>query len=325
MAIVTATDNAAFDNLSASSGSITSRSSTAVTLAFSPVGSKLSYGLKLFGSFDAQGNPVAIEGGVYSQPDGSVVDLAITSNIPGLGVELGANPVRVDRLLDKLMQDDDVFSLGNQADAVNAGAGNDIVLTGGGADRVLGGPGNDAINGGAGVDLSIYSGPRSNYQIQSTSVGLKVIDNVGTDGTDTLSAIERLQFSDVRVAVDLDGSAGIVAKLLGAVFGAKAVGNRVYVGIGLSLLDQGMSTLDLAALAVSVTGNSAPADVVRLLWTNVIGSPPTAQDAAPFIDMLNHGTTVGELAWLAADTSFNQLNIDLVGLAKTGLEYLPGG
>ena len=40
--------------------------------------------------------------------------------------------------------------------------------------------------------------------------------------------------------------------------------------------------------------------------------------------MLNHGTSIGQLAWMAADTSFNQANIDLVGLAKTGLEYLPG-
>jgi hypothetical protein len=33
--------------------------------------------------------------------------------------------------------------------------------------------------------------------------------------------------------------------------------------------------------------------------------------------------TAGALAWLAADTTFNKVNINLVGLALTGIEYIP--
>ena len=33
--------------------------------------------------------------------------------------------------------------------------------------------------------------------------------------------------------------------------------------------------------------------------------------------------TAGVLAHLAADTSFNIMNINLVGLAQTGIEYTP--
>jgi hypothetical protein len=33
---------------------------------------------------------------------------------------------------------------------------------------------------------------------------------------------------------------------------------------------------------------------------------------------------VGDLVVLAADTSFNTTNINLVGLAQTGIEYLVG-
>jgi hypothetical protein len=41
------------------------------------------------------------------------------------------------------------------------------------------------------------------------------------------------------------------------------------------------------------------------------------------IKMLTDGMRVGDLVVLAADTSFNTTNIKLVGLAQTGIEYLP--
>ncbi|MRD55324.1 hypothetical protein GH816_02045 [Betaproteobacteria bacterium LSUCC0115] len=143
------------------------------------------------------------------------------------------------------------------------------------------------------------------------------------EGLDILESIERIEFSDISIAFDLNGNAGQVAKLLGAVFGADSVGNAEYVGIGLDLLDAGMSYTDLAALAVSVNGKSSSTDVCTLLWENVIGTPATSADIAPFKAMLDgNQLSIGQLTTLAADTSFNMENIDLVGLAQTGLEYL---
>jgi hypothetical protein len=55
----------------------------------------------------------------------------------------------------------------------------------------------------------------------------------------------------------------------------------------------------------------------------VIGTKPTAADKQPFISLLENGMTGGALAHLAADTSFNTTNINLVGLAQTGIEYIP--
>jgi hypothetical protein len=48
-----------------------------------------------------------------------------------------------------------------------------------------------------------------------------------------------------------------------------------------------------------------------------------AADKQPFIALLENGMTAGALAHLAADTSFNTTNINLVGLAQTGIEYIP--
>jgi len=185
--------------------------------------------------------------------------------------------------------------------------------------------GNDTIFGGAGLDTVVFSGLRSQYSLSAQGAdGFRVTDSVAArNGTDTVSGVERLRFSDTSLALDLDGNAGKVAKILGTIFGPSSVSNKTYVGIGLGLMDDGMSYEALAALAVSVTGKSSSTDVCTLLWTNVIGSAPTTADIAPFKAMLDSGQmSIGGLAALAADTSFNTTNIDLVGLARTGLEYV---
>ena len=182
--------------------------------------------------------------------------------------------------------------------------------------------GNDIFDGGAGSDTAIFTGPIANYTITRTANGFDVRDTIGSDGQDKLINGERIQFSDIGIAYDTNSSAGEVAKLLGAVFGRESVANNAFVGIGLDLKNKGMSYVDLAELAINETGKSTPEDIVALLWTNVVGSPPNAQQAQPFVDMLNNGMTIGELGVLAADTDLNVTNINLVGLADTGIGYI---
>lgn len=219
-----------------------------------------------------------------------------------------------------------------QSDGVRGGTGNDRFFGGGDSS----GNGGDQFVGESGIDTSVYRGNHSEYTILKTRVydqirgngspnvdGFVVQDKVtNRDGKDSLVTTERLQFADVKVALDLDGNAGQVAKILGAVFGKAAVANKSYAGIGLSYLDGGMSYADLSALAINAAGASTPEQVVNLLWTNVVGSAPTAADARPFINMLNTGTSIGALGVLAEDTSLNTTNINLVGLSLTGLEYV---
>lgn len=183
---------------------------------------------------------------------------------------------------------------------------------------------NEVFDGAGGLDTLVFSGLRSQYSLASqSSTSFRITDSVASrNGTDTVTRVERLQFSDVSIALDLDGNAGKVAKILGAVFGPSSVTNKSYVGIGLGLLDGGMSYDALAALAVSVTGKSSSTDVCNLLWTNVVGSAPTAANIASFKVMLDTGQmNIGSLTTLAADTSFNTTNIGLTGLSQTGLEY----
>ena len=74
---------------------------------------------------------------------------------------------------------------------------------------------------------------------------------------------------------------------------------------------------------MQVAGLTTPDATVTKLWSNVVGSAPSANDKAPFIQMLSSGTTVGQLAKLAADTELNALQINLAGLQLNGVEYTP--
>jgi len=76
-------------------------------------------------------------------------------------------------------------------------------LTGTSAGDVLeGDAGNDMIFGGNGTDTAVFRGLRSDYTFTNLANGdLQVVNNTGSanDGTDTLSSIEVLRFSDGNV------------------------------------------------------------------------------------------------------------------------------
>jgi hypothetical protein len=155
--------------------------------------------------------------------------------------------------------------------------------------------------------------------------------NVALSGSHNLltAGIERLKLGSTWLALTLEASAGQVAKTLGAVFGKDAVNNKSFVGIGLHFVDDlNFSYPSLMELAINARlgANASSAQVVDLLYTNVVGQAPDAATRKTFTDLLDSGTfTVGGLGVLAADTELNQTNIKLMGLAQTGLAYVPFG
>jgi Ca2+-binding RTX toxin-like protein len=201
---------------------------------------------------------------------------------------------------------------GDSDDTISGLAANDLLA---------GGKGSDTLNGGDGIDIAIYSGSRINHEL--TFINSRWVITLAGEGSDQLIDVERLKFSDTSVALDVSGNAGTALKILAAVFGKSTVNNKQYVGIGLDLLDKGMSYDTLAGLALGIAQATTNDQIVTTLWTNVVGSVPSANDKAPFIKLLQDGLSAGALAHLAADTSLNTNNINLVGLAQTGIEYTP--
>jgi hypothetical protein len=204
------------------------------------------------------------------------------------------------------------------------GEGDDELVAGDNGSLLVPGSGNNKVTGGASLDVVVLSDTLSAANIGKTPEGAWVVQNSVTNSTNQLSAVERLVFEDVSLALDVtpEQSAGQTAMILGAVFGKDAIDKLDYVGIGLKLFDEGSSFSDISALAMSVVNKTSPEDVVGLLWTNVVGTAPTADQARPFVDMLNSGVTPGQLAEMAARTDHNLEQIDLVGLSQTGILFV---
>ncbi|MBK6788039.1 MAG: M10 family metallopeptidase [Betaproteobacteria bacterium] len=204
------------------------------------------------------------------------------------------------------------------------GSGNDILIGNAAGNWLQGSAGDDSLDGGLGIDLAAYFAPRADAALVATATGFSVASVL--DGADALVNVERLQFADIGVALDLSGHAGTVAKILGAVFGSAEVYNEVYAGIGLYYIDGGMTYESLMQLAIDArlgagAGHQA---VVDLLYTNVVGVPPGEADRAYFVGLLDTGAyTVAGLGVMAADIDLNVTNINLIGLAQQGLEYTP--
>lgn len=192
-----------------------------------------------------------------------------------------------------------------------------------GNDSFSPGPGRTTVDGGGGIDSVSLQGLRGDWSLGAGDGGFQL---ASTSASLTLRGVERLHFADRHLALDLSGHAGLVARVLGAVFGPASVRDPVYVGIGLQLADGGMEAEALMQLALDArlgTGASN-ADVVRLLYGNVVGQPPSDAELAGFVALLDSGAhSAASLGLLAAETELNEQNIDLVGLAATGLVFTP--
>ncbi|MGJ0492585.1 hypothetical protein [Methylobacter sp.] len=198
---------------------------------------------------------------------------------------------------------------------------NDMILGTAGPDVLSESAGNDIIDGLSGIDTVIYGDAHAQYTISLNGPAARVGDNTSIDH---LMSVERLQFSDQSLALDLDGNAGKVARILGAVFGKDAVANAEYVRIGLQLLDDGMSYEELMMLALNTklgAGFSNAAEV-RLLYRNLTGSQPSQAALNYWIGTIASGQhTQASLGVMAAELQLNATNINLAGLVKTGLVY----
>ena len=91
----------------------------------------------------------------------------------------------------------------NSANLLLGMRGNDTIEGMDGDDYLQGGASNDTLDGGSGIDKVIYSGIRSNYTLTVGESTYTVTDKTGSDGTDTLTNIERLIFSDSKEALGI--------------------------------------------------------------------------------------------------------------------------
>jgi len=188
--------------------------------------------------------------------------------------------------------------------------------------------GNDTIDGGFGTDIVVYQQPHTAYSLETGGNGWTVN---GPEGLDTLINIERLQFADKKLALDLGSTqnGGQSVKFIGALAYPLAQDAGVFGQI-LSYFDQGYSLSSICNLAVNVgltaslAGSGSNAALAKLVFRNLVGGEADAATTdllVGFMDGRHASYTQGEFLAAVADLDLNQEHIGLVGLQLTGLEY----
>ena len=183
------------------------------------------------------------------------------------------------------------------------------------SNAVAGSGGIRLIDGQNGIDTVAFAGTRAGAALSDQdNLGFAVTPSTGGAAT-YLGSVERLSFSDGnKVAIDMEGNAGVAAKMITTLLGANFLSNESVVGLVLGYLDQGISAVDFAQIAAthsSVTGlwgGTSNAAFVSNVWLNLAGSQISNTDLAFFTGLLDNGTFTRGTLTLAA------MDVDIVGV-----------
>jgi Ca2+-binding RTX toxin-like protein len=232
-------------------------------------------------------------------------------------------------LSESFLSGDDVLSAADENDVFSGFAGNDSLAGGGGNDTLAGGGGNDTVDGGSGIDLARFSANRAQYALARDGGDWSVS---GPDGQDRLRNIERIEYGDQKLALDLtpDGNAGRALELLG-VLAPQAIESPEIVGAGLFLFDIGLDMSAACQLLIdkgivrALAGSDSDEALARMVFRNVVGQEASEATADALAGLMqDSGGPLSQAAFLAvaAGLELNQQQIDLIGLQQTGIEYL---
>jgi len=192
--------------------------------------------------------------------------------------------------------------------------------------------GNDIIEGGPGRDVLRLWSPATQSEVvhDAAAKSWLVFERSGAGGSAQLEDVERVLFADQALALDVHdrGHGELAARVMGVVFGPQSLQNLTQTGIVLQQADVLGSPNDLMQWALNTRLGPAFSHtaLVDLLYFNLAGFLPSPTVQAQFVQLLADKTvTPLQLSWLAADLELNTSNINLVGIAESGLPYIPYG
>lgn len=212
------------------------------------------------------------------------------------------------------------------------GTKNDDVLYGNDANNIFyEGGGNDKIDGRVGLDTVVFVEARAGYTVSKSLVNSSwyVEAKNGALGSDEVLNIERLQFADTKIALDVDANPAMAAKLIGVILGGSWVNSLFISGLALGILDNGYTPVTLArlglesAMFVGLAGSASNKDFYNLVYKNVYGALPDAATLQSALSLMDSGkATQADMVMKLVDVPQNLLNIDLVGIQSHGFEYV---
>lgn len=185
--------------------------------------------------------------------------------------------------------------------------------------------GNDVINGAGGFDTVNYSGKAGDFRIAITDAGVQVVDSTGTQGSDTLFNIERLQFNDLTVSLDLNGQAAQAYRVYRAAFdrGADDAGLGYWVKqmeAGVSLSSIAQAFIDSKEFQESYGANPSHRDMVAQFYTNVLHRAPDSDGLDFWVNALDSGAIDAAAALVGFSESAENV-AQLISVNSQGIFY----
>ncbi len=202
-------------------------------------------------------------------------------------------------------------------------AGADRIVAGYLNDQLRGGAGNDDLTGAEGIDTAMYAGNRASFTITSTGSGYTVSDRGGAEGADTLRQIERIQFADARVALDVDGNGGKAYRLYQAAFNRTP--DQGGLGYQMNALDNGTALSQVAANFIAspefqrTYGALNDSQFVTQLYQNVLHRGPDAGGLSFHTGNLGRGMARADVLVGFSESPENQAA--LIGTIQNGMVY----
>jgi hypothetical protein len=202
---------------------------------------------------------------------------------------------------------------GPGGDHIEGFGGNNTLIGGAGNDVIVGGPGgNNTIDGGGGINAAGFFGPSKDYTIVVGPSSMTVEDKVGTDGTDTLTNIQNLLFTDTNLSATsfIEAATLPAAQLENLTEMYVAYFNRAPNAVGLdywaSRLVEGMTLQDIAKsffeqpeTVATYPPDMPVTDFVTQVYQNVLGRAPDTSGLDYWVQQLESGQLSKDVFMLA--------------------------
>lgn len=205
--------------------------------------------------------------------------------------------------------------------------GNDVMAGDARSNVFIGSAGTDSIDGGAGIDKLQLPGARSHYTVTVNGTSATVSDGGGN--VTSLANVERIQFADATIALDIAGNGGQVYRLYQAAF------NRVPdlggLGFWINAMDHGTTLVSISqgfvnsAEFTALYGvNPTNTSMVTTMYTNVLHRAPDPAGVAFWVNVLDqHLATPADVLAGFSESAENQANV--IGVIGNGFPYTPVG
>ncbi|MGO4476567.1 DUF4214 domain-containing protein [Massilia sp. 2TAF26] len=194
-------------------------------------------------------------------------------------------------------------------------AGNNMLAASGGG---------GLLDGKEGIDTAVFANTRTNYKLWTDGANVSVYDYVN-GSTTMLANVERVQFSDKTLALDIQGNAGEAYRLYQAAFNRTP--DKGGLGYWIDSMDGGHTLMQVANSFIESAefhdkygANPNDAQYVEALYANVLHRTP---DAAGY-DFWLHSIQLVSRAQVLVDFSESAENqAQVIGAIQNGIDYTP--